>query len=52
MAEYGVGLNAGLKGEKGLELRQHWQDIGGPKAYRGTAVPGVSTKGANEMLIP
>lgn len=40
VAEHGVGLNVGLKGENGRELREYWKSIGGPQAYLGTAVPG------------
>jgi hypothetical protein len=37
-----VGLNVGLKGETGQDLQARWKQIGGPKAYMGTAVPEVS----------
>lgn len=39
VAENGVGLNIGLKGENGLELREYWKSIGGPQAYLGVSVP-------------
>lgn len=39
-----MGLNVGLKGETGQDLQAHWKQIGGPKAYMGTAVPEVSAK--------
>lgn len=42
VARHGVGLNVGLYGEDGLELREFWKEIGGPQSYRGLAVPGVS----------
>lgn len=41
VAETGVGLNENVKGEAGLELREHWKSIGGPQAYRSTALPKV-----------
>ena len=40
VARDGVGLNAGLHGENGLELKKYWQSIDGPQSYSGTAVPG------------
>jgi cation diffusion facilitator CzcD-associated flavoprotein CzcO len=42
VARHGVGLNVGLKGENGKELREFWEEIGGPQSYQGLAVPGVS----------
>ena len=42
VARHGVGLNVGLYGEDGVELREFWKEIGGPQSYRGLAVPGVS----------
>ncbi|ORY66919.1 hypothetical protein BCR35DRAFT_308352 [Leucosporidium creatinivorum] len=39
VAEHGVGLNIGLKGEGGVELREHWKSIGGPQSYLGVSVP-------------
>lgn len=44
VAEHGVGVNIGLRGEQGVELRERWRSWGGPKAYLGTAVPGVRTE--------
>lgn len=40
VARHGVGLNVGLYGEDGVELREFWKEIGGPQSYRGLAVPG------------
>jgi hypothetical protein len=51
VSEHGVGLNVGLKGQQGIDLRQHWLNIGGPQAYQGTAVPGVSTSCWRVILI-
>jgi hypothetical protein len=42
VARHGVGLNVGLYGEEGVELKEFWKEIGGPQSYRGLAVPGVS----------
>jgi cation diffusion facilitator CzcD-associated flavoprotein CzcO len=42
VARHGVGLNVGLYGEDGVELKEFWKEIGGPQSYRGLAVPGVS----------
>lgn len=39
VAEHGVGLNIGLKGEDGVELQEHWKQIGGPQSYLGVSVP-------------
>lgn len=39
MAQHGLGLNVGLKGEGGVELREYWKSLGGPQAYLGVAVP-------------
>ncbi|KAK4686740.1 hypothetical protein P7C73_g3384, partial [Tremellales sp. Uapishka_1] len=39
VAKHGVGVNVGLKGEDGLELRQYWEELNGPQAYLGLAVP-------------
>lgn len=44
VARHGVGLNVGLYGEDGVELKQFWEEIGGPQSYLGLAVPGVSTR--------
>lgn len=38
----GVGVNKGVHGEEGLELKTYWDRIGGPQAYAGFAVPHVS----------
>ncbi|GFZ49896.1 hypothetical protein JCM24511_07299 [Saitozyma sp. JCM 24511] len=40
VGRHGVGLNIGLKGEGGKELREYWEEIGGPQSYMGLAVPG------------
>jgi hypothetical protein len=42
VARHGVGLNVGLYGEDGLELRSYWESLDGPEAYFGLAVPKVS----------
>ena len=39
---YGLGLNEGLKGQDGLELKEYWESLKGPEAYLGLAVPNVS----------
>lgn len=39
VAWHGVGLNVGLHGEGGVELREHWASIGGPQALLGLVVP-------------
>ncbi|ORY91546.1 hypothetical protein BCR35DRAFT_340447 [Leucosporidium creatinivorum] len=39
VAQHGLGLNIGLKGEGGVELREYWKSLGGPQAYLGVAVP-------------
>lgn len=39
VAQFGLGLNVGLKGQDGLELREYWDSLGGPEAYLGVAVP-------------
>lgn len=39
MAEHGLGLNIGLHGEDGLELRTYWKSIAGPQSYLGLSVP-------------
>lgn len=39
----GVGLNRGVYGENGRELREYWEELGGPQAYAGLAMPGVSS---------
>lgn len=39
---HGLGANINLHGEGGLELQEYWKSTGGPEAYRGLAVPGVS----------
>jgi cation diffusion facilitator CzcD-associated flavoprotein CzcO len=44
VARHGVGLNVGLYGEDGVELKEFWKEIGGPQSYRGLAVPGVSSE--------
>lgn len=49
VGRHGVGLNENLHGEQGLELKAYWESIGGPQAYRGLAVPKVSS--ASTMLI-
>jgi len=41
VAEHGVGVNEGLRGEDGVELKDYWKSIGGPQSYLGLAVPGV-----------
>ncbi|SCZ99348.1 BZ3500_MvSof-1268-A1-R1_Chr7-2g09495 [Microbotryum saponariae] len=40
VAEHGVGINLGVKGEEGKTLNEYWKEIGGPQAYLGVAVPG------------
>jgi cation diffusion facilitator CzcD-associated flavoprotein CzcO len=40
VARDGVGLNAGVHGEGGLELKEYWRSIDGPQSYSGLAVPG------------
>lgn len=52
VARHGVGLNVGLYGEDGVELREFWKEIGGPQSYRGLAVPGVSPKIATQTATP
>lgn len=42
VAEHGVGVNIGLKGQEDVDLQTYWKRIGGPQAYLGTSVPGVS----------
>jgi len=42
VAEHGVGVNEGLRGENEVELKEYWKSIGGPQSYLGLAVPGVS----------
>lgn len=37
----GVGVNKGVIGENGLELKTYWDSIGGPQAYAGVAIPHV-----------
>lgn len=37
----GVGVNRGVLGEGGRELRSYWESLGGPQAYAGLAVPHV-----------
>lgn len=41
----GVGVNRNVFGEGGKELRTYWDEVGGPKAYKGLAVPHVSGRG-------
>jgi hypothetical protein len=41
VARQGVGLNVGLKGQDGVELKEYWESIGGPQSYQGVAIPGV-----------
>ena len=38
MGRHGLGLNIGLHGEGGKELREYWEDIGGPQSFKGVAV--------------
>jgi cation diffusion facilitator CzcD-associated flavoprotein CzcO len=42
VARHGVGLNVGLHGDDGKELKEFWNDIGGPQSYLGLADPGAS----------
>jgi cation diffusion facilitator CzcD-associated flavoprotein CzcO len=39
VAEHGLGLNIGLYGEGGIELRSYWKSIEGPQSYLGLSVP-------------
>ena len=39
VAEHGLGLNVGLYGEDGIELRSYWKSIDGPQSYLGLSVP-------------
>jgi hypothetical protein len=48
VGRHGVGLNIGLRGEGGKELREYWEGIGGPQGYLGLSVPGVSPGSANQ----
>ncbi|GAA5856239.1 hypothetical protein JCM9279_006695 [Rhodotorula babjevae] len=41
VSETGVGLNKGVYGEDGKELRETWKENGGAFGYLGVAVPGV-----------
>lgn len=47
----GVGVNRGVFGEGGRELRAYWESLGGPQAYAGLAVPHVS-QAARRILMP
>ncbi len=38
MGRHGLGLNVGLHGEEGKELREYWEEIGGPQSFKGVAV--------------
>ncbi|SGY78628.1 BQ5605_C008g04902 [Microbotryum silenes-dioicae] len=44
VAEHGVGINLGVKGEEGKTLNEHWKEIGGPQAYLGVASIDLSTR--------